>query len=132
MNWAGKPGDCLLVPSGPGGKQHLFTVTLGPCHFAGHAQPPHVLLLSVTSIRQGVPPDDACLLQPGEHPFITRPSYIYYREPRIEPVSHVQNMIAQVVWQPKPPCSPQLLARIVAGLHKSKRMPRHILNLLSS
>lgn len=45
------------------------------------------VLVSFTSIRLGVPFDNACTVQPGDHPFITRESYILYREPRLYAVT---------------------------------------------
>lgn len=130
MAWSGQPGECFLVPSGPDAKHHLFTVALGPCAFPGYGAQQQVLLLSICSVRPGLNHDDACILLPGDHEFIRHESYVYYRDPRIESVAHVQKMLEHGVWQEKAPFTPQMLKRIVDGLRKSRRVPRHIKTLL--
>lgn len=109
---------------------HLFAVAVGPKHLDGHGHQLHVIMVSVTSVKPESPHDPACIINAGEHPFITHESYVYYREPRIEPVAHVQSMVANSVWRSHEPCSPELLARIRSGLLSSRRVPRHIKKLL--
>lgn len=82
-------GSCFLIPSGPTG-EHVFTVALGPKVLAGHGPLEQVILLSFTTIRQGLPHDPACVIRPDEHPFIKHDSYVYYREPRVYSVLDVQ------------------------------------------
>ena len=124
MMWSGQPGKCLLVPSGPDAKQHLFTVAIGPCVFRDRGPQQQVLLLSVCSVRAGFNQDDACILSPDDHEFIKHASYVHYREPRIEPVVHVQEMLKSGVWKEKEPFDPKVLQRIIAGLEKSRRVPQ--------
>jgi len=88
-------------------------------------------MVSVTSVKPDFPHDPACVIKAGEHPFIVHDSFVYYRDPRIEPMAHVQAMVDQAVWQAKEPCSPELLARIRAGLATSVRVPRYIKKLLA-
>lgn len=130
MPWICEPGACLLVPSGPGELKHLFAVAVGPEQFDGHGVRPHVIMVSVTSIKPDFPHDPACVIRAGEHPFIRHDSFVYYREPRVEPVAHVQNMVDSASWMSQAPCSAELLERIRAGLLNSTRVPRHIKALL--
>ena len=109
---------------------HLFAVAVGPEKFDGHGTKPHVIMVSVTSVKPDFPHDPACVIRAGEHPFIKRDSYVYYREPRIESVAHVQNMVDSASWMSQAPCSAELLERIRAGLLNSTRVPRHIKALL--
>lgn len=130
MSWACEQGACLLVPSGPAEFKHLFVLALGPKQLDGHGGQPNVVMVSVTSIKPDFPYDPACVIRAGEHPFITHDSYVYYRDPRVESVAHVQAMVDKAVWQGKESCSPELLERIRVGLLASTRVPRHIKKLL--
>lgn len=130
MPWDCAQGSCLLVPSGPGEFKHLFAIAVGPQPIEGYGTQPHVIMVSVTSIKPDYPYDPACVIKAGEHPFVTHDSYVYYRDPRIESVAHVQAMVDQAVWQSKEPCSPELLERIRTGLMSSTRVPRYIKKLL--
>lgn len=130
MPWQCATGECLLIPSGPGDKSHLFTVVLGPKRFEGHGESEQVVMVSVTTIKPDFPYDPACVIRAGEHPFIEHDSYVYYREPRVESVSHVASMVETMGWLPKESCSAELRRRIVEGLLASKRVPRHVKLLL--
>ena len=131
MPWVCELGACLLVPSGPEEFRHLFAVAVGPQQFDGYGAKPHVIMVSVTSVKPEFPFDSACVIRAGEHPFIKHDSYVYYRDPRVEPVAHVQNMVDSAVWISQEPCSAELLQRIRAGLLASTRVPRHIKKLFA-
>lgn len=131
MAWSGQPGECLLVPSGPDAKQHLFTVAIGPCAFRDYGTQQQVLLLSICSVRVELNQDKACVLYPGDHEFIKHESYVHYREPRIESIAHVQEMLKSGVWKEKEPFDSEVLLRIIEGLKTSHRVPRHIKFLLA-
>src|SRR5690606_6494237 len=111
---------------------HLFTVSFGPMKLEGYGPEDQVIMVSFSSIKAGLPYDPACEVSPGEHPFIVKGSYIYYREPRIYSVSHVQTMVASGVWTEKPICDAGLIEKIRAGFLTSKRLPRHYKVLLES
>ena len=113
----------MLVPSGPSGL-HLFVLILGPVLVPSYGSAPQVVMVSATSIRNGVPHDPACELQPGDHAFIQHPSFIAYRYLRIDGSVHVEQMVNQAVWMPHEPCSEALLQRIVTGVCRSRLAPR--------
>jgi len=129
MSWQCVPGACLMIPSGPTG-EHLFAVALGPEIIEGHGTEPQVLMVSFTSIRPGIPYDDACEVSAGEHPFIARSSYIYYREPRLETASKVETMVNTGAWRASTQCKPELTQKILAGFKLSKRLPRYFKKLI--
>lgn len=131
MPWQCVQGACLLVPSGPEDYKHLFAIAVGPEQLDGHGARPHVIMVSVTTVKPEYPHDPACVIRAGEHPFIVHDSYVYYRDPRVESVDHVEKMVLTSVWQERDPCSAELLQRIRAGLLSSTRVPRHIKKLLS-
>jgi len=127
--WKCVPGACLMIPSGPAG-EHLFTVVASPVVADGYGSALHALMVSFTSIKPGVPHDATCEVSTGEHPFITRASSIYYREPRLEKVSTVERMVSTGAWRATTPCIPALTRKILAGFWVSKRLPRHFRPLL--
>lgn len=126
MEWKCQPGSCLLVPSGPGDYSHLFTIALGPLALPNYGAQEHVVMVSVTSIRADFPYDHACVLTPQDHAFLVHDSYVYYREPRVERVSHVCQMVASGTWKAHEGCSKEVLDRIIEGFKHSKRVPRYI------
>lgn len=69
-------GGTLLIPSGPIG-HHLFVVATRPC------LEQNVALVNIA----GRTPDPTCILQAGDHEFIKKPSWVYYRRARIESVA---------------------------------------------
>lgn len=131
MPWMCERGSCLMVPSGPKG-DHLFVVALGPSTLDGYGPAEQVILVSLTTVRPGLPHDQACVVHPGEHSFITHESYVYYREPRIHAALEVQARVNSGVWRPHDSCSAELLQRIVAGFRKSARLPRAYNEILDS
>jgi len=130
VGWCCGRGACLLIPSGPGEKSHLFTIVLGPKQLDGYGGSDQVVMVSVTTVKPDFPFDPACVIQAGEHPFIDRESYVYYREPRIETVAHVKKMVETLGWQPREECSPELFKKIIKGLRESKRLPRYVRTFL--
>lgn len=65
MPWVCEPGACLLVPSGPEEFRHLFAVAVGPQQFDGYGAKPHVIMVSVTSVKPEFPFDSACVIRAG-------------------------------------------------------------------
>lgn len=131
--WSCKKGNTLLVPSGPqDGQKHLFALMLDPVVLDGYGQKPCVLLACVTSVKDGVPSEDACMLKQGDHPFIDHDSYVDYRFTRIEQVDHLQKRLQDGAFTEKDPCSPELIKRIVQGALKSRRISREHKQILEA
>jgi hypothetical protein len=75
MAYVPAKGDALFMPSGLAGN-HLFIVLTGiniATSYGTH------LIANFSSIKPSVPHDTSCLVVPGEHPFITTPSYVEYQ-----------------------------------------------------
>ena len=61
-------------PRRPSPKKHLYIILTEI--FEGH-----VLLVNITKTSGGSRSiDEACILQPGDHPFITQESFVFYKE----------------------------------------------------
>lgn len=122
-----------MVPSGPqSGQKHLFALMIDPVVLDGYGSKPCVVLACVTSVKDGVPSEDACLLTQGDHPFIEHDSYVDYRFTRIEQADHLEKRLLDGAFTAKEPCSPELIKRIVQGALKSRRISREHKKILES
>ena len=122
MAWQPAPGETLFRPSGP--NDHLFVVILGPAVLANYGSGQQLVMVSLTSIKPGLPSDPACEVSPGEHPFIRQPTYVAYRYACIESVDHTMKMLQAGVWRLGGVVQPALLQRIVQGACASRMIPR--------
>lgn len=119
-----------MIPSGP--NEHLFAVALGPVVLNGYGPQPQVVLVSFSSIRPGLPYNEACIVSSRAHPFITRDSYIYYREPRIYSASVVERRVNSHQWRQQEACSDELMESILSGFRRSSRLPRYCNEILDA
>jgi hypothetical protein len=118
----------LLVPSGPGGnpdQKHLFILLTNPVPNAANGK--DVLLVGLSSVRAGGYHDPACLLYPGDHPFLVRQSYVNYRMARIEDAQKLINGVRTGVLAPKEVLAGEIFARVCHGLTESRHTAPKIL-----
>lgn len=127
VTWNCIAGSTLLVPSGSQGN-HLFVVLTDPTNFDGH--PPQCCISVALCTIRTTPYDATCVVQLGEHPFVTSPSYIAYRHTRIDPSSHLEEMAHKHVGFPQDTVSIELLHRVRSGIHASKQTPNFLKKLL--
>lgn len=122
--WTCRRGESVLIPSGPDEKLHLFAIIIDPVRVDGYGSQPHVLLVSVCSVKPGLNYEDVCLLGPGDHPFIQHASFVDYRKTRLEPVPHVEGRVKEGVFLRREACSEDLIRKIVRGALNSRRIAR--------
>lgn len=118
----------LLVPSGPQqnpDQKHLFILLTDPVPSAAGGK--DVLLVGVSSVRQGQYHDPACLLYPGDHPFLVRQSFVNYRMARIEDAQKLVNGVKQGVLTPRDTLAGEIFARVCYGLEQSQHTAPKIL-----
>ncbi|CAB4133044.1 hypothetical protein UFOVP140_23 [uncultured Caudovirales phage] len=123
--WVARPGETLLIPSGPSG-DHLFVIVLGPQQLPNYGLANQFIQVSVTTIYPGIPYDQACILNRGEHPFITHQSYVTYRHARIDSDAHLNKMVESGLWKPHDSCDKIILQKIINGLCQSKLVRQEI------
>ena len=58
--------------------EHLWVVISDPVQ-----DKERVLLVNFSSVKEGVPLDSACVLLPGEHPYISKDTFVYYRHAQV-------------------------------------------------
>ncbi|MCX8017631.1 MAG: hypothetical protein N2690_07025 [Rhodocyclaceae bacterium] len=81
-------------------------------------------LVSISSIKPGLPFDETCVLEPGEHPFIARRSFVLYRLARIEPADKLLRGVKAGVLTPHEPMAQQPFERIAEGWMRSPHTPQ--------
>lgn len=129
QDWIPRPGECLLIDSGPTGK-HLFVLVCKTTDGKGEV----VISAPVCSVKDAVcaSVDDACLISAGEHVFVRHDSFIEYRHCRIDSPETILNLVRKHTFLPKEPVTPTLLAKIKEGLLRSRHVKRYIRELLKS
>ena len=98
--------------------RHLFVALTDPVSVAGYPSP-GVLLVNLSSIYERRDVDSACVLQPGDHNRITRPSYVVYRLARIDRADALVENVESERIELLEPVAPHVLDRICAGLEAS-------------
>jgi len=76
------------------------------------------LFVNVTTKR--VNSDASCVLQVGDHDFITRESVINYGDARIAEIDKLKDAIEKQIIKPNKPVTDNLLNKIVKGARNSK------------
>lgn len=118
----------LLVPSGPENdpdRKHLFILLTDPADAEAGVRA--VLMVSLSSIKAGLPHDPACLLYPGDHPFVKRNSFVVYQKARIEEAEKVLRGVKDGKLVPQNPMDSAVFARICKGLEDSRLTPPKVL-----
>ena len=121
MIYRPEPQNTLLLPSGTfesPDKKHLFIIMTKICSLGQH------LLVSVSSIKDGVKHDPTCELEAGCHPFIVRPSFVFYaRADRVRSDLLIK-CVDGWLYTPKERLNDEVFARVCAGLIDSPFTPR--------
>ena len=114
----------LLVPSGPAGnpdQKHLFILLTDRPVIESDVR--HVLMVSISTVRTGIPHDPTCFLYPGDHPFVKHRSYVLYQKPRIEAADAVLRGVKSGQLVPYDTIDRAIFARICNGLEESRQTP---------
>ena len=83
---------------------HLWTIISDP------SQSPTVLIVNFTSWDDW--PQEACIVEAGEHPFIKHKSYINYDDAQLPPLQMLQRAYDEHLITEKEPLTDELLQRI--------------------
>jgi len=119
----------LLVPSGPQSepnRKHLFVVLTDPADAGAGVKA--LLMVSLSSIKPGLPYDPSCILYPGDHPFVTRQSFVLYQKARIEEADKVLRGVKSGKLVAQDPMDSAVFARICKGLEDSRLTPPKVLS----
>lgn len=119
----------LLIPSGPQGDQdrkHLFILLTDP--HDDEVGNNCVLMVSLSTVKPGVPHDPTCILYAGDHPFVKHDSYVVYQKARLEDAGKVLRGVKNGQLVPQDPMDGAVFARICKGLEESRLTPTKLLN----
>ena len=109
-------GDTFLYQY-PGSKYHLFIVVTRRMNDSSF------VCTMVSSWKNDSRLDDpACILEPGDHPFIQHKSYVAYKETVIFYLDQLDRLFASGMCLPRDPVSPSLLDRIRANAFRSRKI----------
>ncbi len=74
--------------------------------------------------------DVSCVLQVGDHDFITRESVINYGDAKIAEIDKLKEAIDKRIFKPQKPITDDLLIRILKGARNSKAFPQGYLKYI--
>ena len=104
-------GATYLAPFN--GVPHLFVIMNDPCVNR------LCLIVMLTSVKDKRKHDTACIINAGEHQFVTKPTYVLYRLADYSLAAHIGKMVDKGYYMPWPDVKPALFQRICDGLYKS-------------
>ena len=119
----------LLYPSGPAhdiNRNHLFILLTDPVNNPENGKV-SVLLTSLSTLNPALPHDPTFILHPGDHPFVTRNSYVSYAHSRIEETAKLINGVSTRELIAKEPMDGGIVDQICAGLTSSRHTSPKIL-----
>lgn len=112
----------LLIPSGPShdpDRKHLYVVCTDACDAGNH------LIVPISGYANHLC-DGTCILEPGDHEFVTKRSYAFYRKARIESATTLDNGLDMQVFIPKADMAPDIFGRILEGICASPQTARKL------
>lgn len=112
-------GDTVLLPKPGHDKRHLWVLVTGVNPQTGEA-----IIVNFTTERPHS--DKTVVIQPGEHPFVDRPTVVFYADARFASLAHLDAAIQQGIATRHDPLTPALLKRVQAGLLASTLTPTKI------
>jgi hypothetical protein len=118
----------LLIPSGS--TNHLHFICCDPVYYPNKVKD-CVLLVNISTIDVLLAHDPTCILQPGDHPFIRHPSYVYYRKADIFGADSISRSVAEGDFIIHQPCEEEPFSRILSGFDASDEVRLKIKNFYS-
>ena len=120
-------GDTFLnaTRSDPGTPAHLWFVLSNPALDSGQ-----VLIVNISSCKGAYTEDSTCILEPGDHPFVKRASFVYFAKARCPSVAQLEAGFQKELFRFLEKATPELLERIRRGALSSPFMARKYKDLL--
>ncbi|EIJ42003.1 hypothetical protein BegalDRAFT_1100 [Beggiatoa alba B18LD] len=124
----------FLIPSGSlsdPDRKHLF-VLLNDSFLDPVTNLEFILVVSITSLKSGIPYDATCVLKSGEHPFIQHDSYVLYHRAEIRETAQLKRCVEINQCIVKEMMNIDVFQRICKGLIESSFTPEKIKNFYRS
>lgn len=114
------PGDTFInLDYGP---DHLWVICSQPVSVViADGQDPCLAVLIFNFTTKPKPPDPSCVIDAGDHPFVTRRTYVAYARGQFLPVALIAFMKQKGAYQEHVPCSPALLRCVLEGAERSEQ-----------
>jgi hypothetical protein len=112
-------GDCFLLPKPGRETEHLWLVITNPDPVTHDA-----IMVNVTTRRPHS--DTTTILQVGDHPFVQKPSVIFYADARMVDTRLLDAAVQRGAYQPHVPFLTPVLRKIQQGLLSSGFTPKKI------
>jgi len=100
------------------GPEHLWVVC------SNHTAENAVVIFNFTGYRDGC--DEACIILPGEHAFVTKKTHVAYSRGQLLPLRLLTVMKAKDAYRSHQSCTETLLRRIMQGALDSEQTPQHL------
>lgn len=120
------PGDAFINVPARGVPSHLWFILSDPSK-----APQRILIVNVTSAHEGRDVDSACILEPGEHPFIRHRSYVFYEGATTTSENNLREAVRKGVCRITDPAPEDLLTKLRQGLMRSSHSQERFKSLLS-
>jgi len=112
-------GDSFMLPKQGQDTEPLWVLITKSNPASGEA-----IMVNITTQRPHS--DSTTILQRGDHPFIQKPSVVFYADARLVPVSLLDKAIQSGSYWSHAPLEANVLARIQAGITQSPMTPKKI------
>jgi hypothetical protein len=112
-------GDSFMLPKPGQETEHLWVLITKPDPATHEA-----LMVNLTTKRPHS--DTTTILNVGEHPFVQKPSVIFYADARIVDTRLLDAAVQRGACRMHAPFQPPVIARIQAGISASPLTPRRI------
>jgi hypothetical protein len=109
----------ILIPTGS--TEHLHFICCDTV-FYPHLGKDCVLVVNISSIDDDLEYDKTCLLDVGDHPFVTHQSYVYYRKAAVYGANNISRNVAEGNFRIHQPCSEITFNRILNGFSESEEV----------
>ena len=112
-------GVSFMLPKPGQDAEHLWVLITAPDPATHEA-----IMVNITTRRPHS--DTTTILNAGDHPFIQKPSLVFYSDARIVDTRLLDQAIQRGAYRSHAAFSPQVLARIQAGVAASMLTPKKI------
>lgn len=118
----------VLVPSGSVNRPDLLHLYVLLCDPFG--EPPKCLMASISTVRERVYHDPACLLYAGDHPFVKQTSYVKYSTCRLEESAKLIRAVNEGIFRQHEMMDGAIVARMIRACLSSRHTPKEIKDLI--
>ena len=82
------------------------------------------MLVNISTYYDGC--DDTCVLNLGDHDFVTHGSYVFYAEAIIMRATGIENGFNKGVLTPQRPLQDAVFERVISGINRSPDTPANV------